>query len=282
MFAHLPWCYGLAAWDGTNWTSLGRGIQDLQDTPDAPSGYPKAYVNSIAVATNGHVFAAGSFVMPTPHGFATNVAEWNGHDWQPLGAGLSGSVSGSFPVMSIALSDTGDLYAGGSFINAGGVPARHLARWDGTRWWSVGTDLANGVNGTVEAVAVHGRDVYVGGSFSEAGGLSAARIARWNGQFWSPLGSGVSNGIQGEVFALACDDTGVYVGGRFGQAGGWPANNLAKWEFAPPPVRAVELHGLVSDDGLPTGGTLNSKWVQVSGPGIAQSGYALDSPSPNR
>jgi RHS repeat-associated protein len=266
-FTNLPWCYGLAVWDGTNWASFDRGVTDLEDNPLVPTAYAHSYVNSIAAAANGNVFAAGSFVMSTPHGLATNIVMWDGAQWSPLGGGLSGGKVGSFPVLSIAVADSGDLYAGGNFTNAGGFAVRNVARWDGSRWWPLGDGPANGVNNTVEALAVHGRDVYVGGSLTEAGGLSASRLAKWNGQFWSPLGSAASNGVYGNVYALAADETGVYVGGIFTKAGGLPANNLAKWEFAPPPALEVQLRGLVTDDGLPTGAPLTRQWTKASGPG---------------
>ncbi len=264
---NLPWCYGMAVWDGTNWVSFDHGLMDLQDSPETPTGYPHGWVNDIAVAPNGHVFAAGSFVLATPRGLAKNIAEWDGIEWTPLGEGLSGTQAGSFPVMSIAVAANGDLYAGGSFTNAGGRAVRRLARWDGAEWRPVGDGPANGMNDIVEAIAIHGRDVYAGGSFSEAGGLPSRAVARWTGEFWSPLGSAAVNGVNGTVYALAVDDSGLYVGGAFTEAGGSPANNLAKWEFAPPPRREVSLTGLVTDDGLPTGGRLDCRWIKVSGPG---------------
>jgi trimeric autotransporter adhesin len=84
-----------------------------------------------------------------------------------------------------------------------------------------------GVNGTVNAVAVSGSNVYVGGYFTKAGTVNATNIARWDGASWSALGPGVNE----EVHAIAVDDYGlVYVGGDFWQAGGVSANCIAKWD----------------------------------------------------
>ncbi len=42
------------------------------------------------------------------------------------------------------------LYAGGGFTTAGGAPASHIAKWDGTTWATLGS----GMNGIVYAFAV--------------------------------------------------------------------------------------------------------------------------------
>src|SRR6185503_18691424 len=61
------------------------------------------------------------------------------------------------------------LYAGGAFTTAGGVSARHVARWDGSSW----TPLGSGTSSTVLALAVHddggGPALYAGGEFTTAG-----------------------------------------------------------------------------------------------------------------
>ena len=123
------------------------------------------------------------------------------------------------------------LYIGGAFVEAGGVPASGIVRWDGSGWYKVG----GGVNGTVEAMAIYddgsGPALYVAGEFTEAGGIPANNIARWNGHHWSALGSGVNNYVR----ALHVFDDGLgggpalYVGGNFNNAGGASASRIAKW-----------------------------------------------------
>jgi RHS repeat-associated protein len=269
--ANLPVGYGLAVWDGTNWGTLGQGIVDLRDTPNSTDPRWKnsqAVVTSIALGRTGEVFVAGDFLMPTPTGVASNIAKWNGEQWTPLSSGLRKS-SGGVHMTAMALTGNGDLYVGGTFTNAGGVALRNVARWDGAQWHPLGQGAFNGVNSSVEALALHGNDLYAGGAFSESGGFTANRIARWNGQFWTPLGAGPSNGVNGLVLALAADDVSLYVGGLFTRAGGLAATNLARWEFPELPKPGVLLHGLVTDDGLPMDSTLALHWTQVSGPGPA-------------
>ncbi|MBK6536285.1 MAG: hypothetical protein IPG09_00450 [Ignavibacteria bacterium] len=74
-----------------------------------------------------------------------------------------------------------DVYAGGSFLGAGGVSANRIAKWNGSSWSALG----NGLNYKVYALEIIGNDVYAGGEFSIAGGQSAKKIAKWNGSEWS-------------------------------------------------------------------------------------------------
>jgi trimeric autotransporter adhesin len=82
-----------------------------------------------------------------------------------------------------------------------------------------------GVNGTVNAIAVSGNNVYVGGYFTKAGTVNATNIARWDGSSWAALGDGVND----EVYAIAVYGTNVYVGGDFSQAGSVSVNYIARW-----------------------------------------------------
>jgi hypothetical protein len=150
------------------------------------------------------------------------------YTWENLGTGVEGVLNGS--VNAIAISGT-DVFVGGSFTDAGGVPgANRIARWDGTSWNALGTGITGGFSPAVYAIAISGNDVYVGGSFTNAGGVTGANyIARWDGTQWHAVG--VANAISGLVYAIAISGTEVYVGGFFFNAGGVTgANNIARWD----------------------------------------------------
>src|SRR5207244_4899063 len=91
------------------------------------------------------------------------------------------------------------LYAGGNFTSAGGLPARNLARWNGTTW----STLGSGANGVVNALTVFddgsgsGPALYATGSFTSVSGVAAHGIAKWNGSTWSALGSGLEGNYYG-------------------------------------------------------------------------------------
>ncbi len=100
-------------------------------------------------------------------------------------------------------------------------------------WNSVTGSGINGVNGTVNVIAINGSDVYVGGSFTSLGDgtTSAKNIAKWNGSSWSVLPVGGSNGVNNTVKAISISGPDVYVGGYFTAFGdGTQVNHIAKWD----------------------------------------------------
>ena len=103
-----------------------------------------------------------------------------GFPWSALGGGLNDAVK------AIAV-EGADVYAGGSFTDAGGnANADGIARWDGAAWQALG----GGLNNTVNAIAVAGSNVYAGGAFTNAGGdPNADYIARWDGSAGHAVGS---------------------------------------------------------------------------------------------
>ena len=126
------------------------------------------------------------------------------------------------PIMAIAVGGNGDIYVGGAFGSAGGVPASRIAKWNGSAWSALGS----GTDNEVLAIAITGSDIYVGGRFTVAGGVTVNHIAKWNGSAWSALGSGTND----RVFAVAVNNNGdIYVGGIFTTAGGTTASRIARW-----------------------------------------------------
>jgi hypothetical protein len=140
----------------------------------------------------------------------------------------SGFACSAYVYTLAALND--DIYVGGAFSSAGGVPANNIEKWDGDKW----TALGEGANGPIRKIAMNRNIIYVGGEFTSIGGVEANGIARYDGDKWSALGSGVT----GYVDAIAFKDNEVYLGGAFSKAGGTTAHNFARWidpTFVPPP-----------------------------------------------
>ncbi|HEX6886091.1 MAG TPA: HYR domain-containing protein [Planctomycetota bacterium] len=138
-------------------------------------------------------------------------------------------------VHALAVFDDGSgpaLYAGGTFLVAGGTPANRIARWDGTAW----TALGSGMNGAVEDLVVHddgsGAALYACGSFTSAGGVAASRVARWDGTTWSALGSGLNSSAYALASVTVGGSTRLYAGGDFSSAGGVAASRIARWDGA--------------------------------------------------
>jgi trimeric autotransporter adhesin len=189
----------IARWDGTSWHALGSGLNDWVYAI-LPHG------NDLYVA--GHFSTAGG--IP-----ANNIAKWDGTNWSSLGSGLSGAP---FNKGGHALAMIGnDLYVGGSFTTAGGIPANHIAKWNGSTWSALGS----GLNDYADKLTINGADLYVGGIFSTAGGVPAKNIAKWNGVSWSgiPTGYPLYNG----GYSLVFSGTNFYVGSGF---------DVARWTGA--------------------------------------------------
>lgn len=214
----------IVKWDGNGWSALGSGLSS--EDPDSP--HP--WVNALAVdGTN--LYVAGYFAKAA--GVAVNnIAKWNGTAWSALGSGIANlDPTSYYEVLALAVSGT-NLYAGGTFTHAGGLPVTSLAKWDGNVWAAVGSDLSDPVfsQAFVYALAASGTNLYVGGDFATAGGVTVNNIAKWNGIEWSALGSGTAGDSWPNVNALAVKGDELYVGGEFTEAGGVAAHHIAKWD----------------------------------------------------
>jgi hypothetical protein len=225
----------IAKWSNGTWSSFGTG------TSNGVS--PTGGVYSLAVSGTT-VYVGGGFTYIGGNQVGYGVARWDGSAWNVMGTTRNpGLNANSFFVYAFSLALVGNnLYAGGTFVEAGDAAAKYIARWDGTAWNAVGAN-ANGVDSDINTVAISGTDVYVGGAFSSVGNVPANRIAKWDGTRWSALletttvgsyngigGSGVTG--RGTVYALAVSGATVYAAGFFAYAGAAAVNNIAKWDGA--------------------------------------------------
>ena len=201
----------------------------------AATGALNYYVYALAVF-GSDLYVGGDFSNAAGIAEADAIAKWNGSAWSALGSNTShddGAVNGH--VSALAVSDS-DLYVGGYFTDAAGLPeADFIAKWNGT-WSALGSNgSGNGaLNNEVDALAVSASGLYVGGDFTDAAGNPKAdRIAKWNGGAWSALGSNGANdgALNSSVYALAVSGGDVYVGGRFANAAGIAkADYVARWD----------------------------------------------------
>lgn len=195
----------LVKWNGSNWVSLGAGIQGGSSSSERVMALSNI---------DGTLFVGGNFTTAGGLG-AKNIAKNTSGTWSAFpGTGIDS------PARAIAVSGS-DVYVGGSFTTAGPLTVNRIAKWNGTAWSALGS----GVIGDVNAIAVAGNKVYVGGNFATIGGVSASRIAAWDGQNWSALGSGVN----GPVHSIVVRGEDIFVGGDFQTAGGTATNRIAKW-----------------------------------------------------
>jgi trimeric autotransporter adhesin len=195
--------------------------------PDGPGPMPAGLV------VGGDFRIAGEVL-------ATNIAFWDGAAWTALGPGITGIVHALAvdPSTASAASPGGHLIIGGAFVNAGGISARRIVRYDGATWSPMGL----GMDTTVLALAVTTppagsppgtpSTIIAGGQFTTAGAALAGRIARWNGQDWEAVGAAAFDGAVRSIAARSADD--FYVGGEFQNVGtptapSTPVSRIARW-----------------------------------------------------
>ena len=99
-------------------------------------------------------------------------------------------------------------------MQAGGVAANHIAKWNGTSWSSIGTGASNGVIPDVLAMTqTTNGDIYVA---CDRITQFYAPLYKWNGTAWTAIGTGLNeviNGLEAELNGK------LYAGGGFTATG---------------------------------------------------------------
>ncbi|MBM7842746.1 Ig-like domain-containing protein [Herpetosiphon giganteus] len=225
-------------------------------------------VYSLAQANN-LLYAAGDFEQFNGV-TARNLVTWNGTHWQAL------NTPASFDWVTIVEADANAVY-----ISDGS----QLARWDGTQWTTIATNVTNisEIEPTIDGV-------YIAGTFSSVAGVNAAKIAYWNGSVWSSLPAM----IDGPINDLEMGVDGLYVGGKFhGLTNGIVSIGILRWDgsawhglnggvqsgyvmqLAATPTRML-LHGPIKQVGNEYESSLIAAWEYGNEPLIrAKTDYAI-------
>ena len=186
---------GIVKFDGTNITSLGTGVQGA--APD---------VFTIAIDSNGYVYAAGAFGTAGGVADTVKIAMWNGTVWAPLSTGLSDEV------YDLAIDNNDNVYIVGAFLNAGDVNGDRVTMWNGAAFVSLGT----GSNNVLRAAELDEfGNLYVGGSCTSLGGVTVGYWGKWNGLKWEALGTGTNNTVRKILYK----DNKIHLSGTFTAAG---------------------------------------------------------------
>jgi hypothetical protein len=230
-----------------------------------------SYLNSLisgavfSLANSGDtIYAAGSFtgIYQSPENCnASFIAMHDGEKWQPLGGEVNNLIK------SVAVSERGNVYAGGRITSAGGKSVGYVAMWDGEEWH----DMKGGVDGNVFRIITDGDRVYIGGSFENAGGEPCEGIACWNeatGEWETDFAADL--GSLPVVMAIASDGDELYIGGMFEIEGVAGATNIAKWDGSQWCAIGGGLDGNVYDMGIDGNATL------IAGGAFSESGSGAE------
>lgn len=246
----------LARWDGAQWSPV-PGLDGTGLELDGLVFHLTVWDDGTGPA----LYVGGRFTM-VGGVVANNIARFDGTAWSALaGAGGEGVVGGDpfVGVGAIHPHNFGDgeaLYVGGRFTTAGGVPANHLARWDGASWSALDGDAL--IDTSVSDLASFAGDLYA--SLNPAG-ASYSGVLRFDGRSWDRVVGPGQEFFSLEVWPLAVFDDGegerLYAGGRFSIREGddLVANGFAwwdghRWQGTGPPGIAFQIGDMLPfDDG---------------------------------
>jgi len=162
----------IAKWDGQQWSALGTG---LGLSSEQMAVYDDGRGPALYVVGGG--WEAGG--VPVNH-----IARWDGQRWEDVGGGLTANPGSPEIVYAAGVFDDGsglELYVSGRFSYAGGVPARGIAKWNGTRWAALGAGLtSNYVHSFTVFNDGRGPALFVAET-SGVGGGGSPGVAQWVG-----------------------------------------------------------------------------------------------------
>lgn len=229
----------VASFDGGAWTAL--------DFDDAMVVYALARTASGVLHAGG---AYGAFDAPS------GVARWTGAAWETVGGGLgqyaTRGVVTDLAVDGEVVDATGCFStAGGLMGDAGAVPSRGVARWDGAAW----TSLDDGEGGAVapwfqpfvcgdegltavwdvphQRLARDGERLFAGGFFAGVDGVLSQSIAVHDGEAWTAQGGDDGLGVGGSLDRVVAAGEGCVVWGLgvFTHLAGEPTGaRVARWD----------------------------------------------------
>lgn len=224
---------GIALWYNGEWHSLGQdsinGVRSAQRTVTGEIIVVPGIVYSMKNYNDMIVF--GGFFNIIGSDTASGVGGWNlvTEEWEVFNNGLSNLDPEDPPYAYSLIQKNNDLYVGGKFIKAGGVPAKGFAKWDGQQWNEVG----EGVNGWIRDMKLDlDGNIYLVGSFDTVGNIHSSGIAKWDGSIWQQVGGGIeplAGSIIPDVRSIEIINNEIYVTGSFTLAGSTGVSSLAKW-----------------------------------------------------
>lgn len=155
----------IVKYDGNNWVNVDYGIY----------GGLGAIVRMVVY--EDELYVAGSIYKSSGNA-GSFIQKWDGSQWKNVGGGVFGSSqdiysNGQIHDMKI---HNGEIYVGGVFKYAGGVPANRIAKWDGSQWCGFGGDF----NNNVTALGFYHDTLFVGcGTMIDS--INVNYLAHWTG-----------------------------------------------------------------------------------------------------
>ncbi|MFK7970130.1 MAG: T9SS type A sorting domain-containing protein [Bacteroidia bacterium] len=202
--------YVLYKYDGVLWTEM--------------SAFPVGGIHYSIASYQGQIYLAGSYPIFNVEG----ITRWDSltNQWLSVGGGMGGLGSGVILDMKVF---QGELYAAGTFDSIGGIHANGLARWNGTRWDSVGNQsllapLPNRRSAYFNCLHSWNNQLAVGGSFEISG---SQYLALWDGTTWSGIPGSPNNEVKEMV---TYNNDLVIFGPAIDSVGNTAIRHIARWD----------------------------------------------------
>ncbi|TNF70247.1 MAG: DUF4347 domain-containing protein [Gammaproteobacteria bacterium] len=211
-------------YDGATWNQLGVNINGEAINDD--------FGISVALSFDGTILAVGA---PRNDGISgvgsdnrghVRLYQWDGSNWNQLGADIDGEAAGDRSGHSVSLSDDGLTVAIGAINNDDGASNGGHVRvytYDGATWVQKGLDIdassANEDFGRSVSISSDGDTVAIGAPVIDATGSGHVEIYRYIGSNWVQLGSNIdgeaSSDQSGNSVSLSGAGNIVAIGAHF-------------------------------------------------------------------
>jgi len=186
----------IGMWDGLAWNALEEGLSG-----EKILALDAVWVTVTVDDVTGNIYAGGSF-KATADGETVlyGTGMWDGLSWHALGEGLLAEDVETDAVRSIVIDGSGNIYAGGEFLqNSSEVIFNNLAKWDGTSWSTFVNPAFSRFTGSGtegdpylihDVYGLQAMKCYSGRHFALNNDINAAGIEEWNGSHGlDPIGS---------------------------------------------------------------------------------------------
>jgi len=223
---------GVACWDGAQWNKLGadstngvtrRLVYEYDTLPNdtlfAGGFVYELFAHSNKVYMGGYFHYAGNKIS---EGFA--VWDITNESWESFNGGLA-SISEYDMAYAYAFeAKDNDIYVGGKFDNAGGVPVKNIAKWDGSNWYALDSidtyavyDLEFDPSGTLFSASFNA---------SDPENISCG-IRKWNGTQWDSLPN--PEGYNASFTRIKFQNNTLYASGTISTNNGYYVAAFAEW-----------------------------------------------------
>ena len=207
--------WGIASWDGSNWDSLGHGIDRF-----ALGNFPPGNTWGMA-HYGGYLYIGGSFTL-TGYDSSLFLSRWDGTNWSAIPGGQPNGVVDDMLVYN------NELYICGVFDSIGNISASGIAKWNGSMWQPIGNNYNFDSTGSVLRMTFYRGNLYVGGVFEDPQG-NTCRLAKWDGVSWQFMTTDLVGGTA-DIHDMEVYNDELYVSGLFyAGVGNKPSNCIMRW-----------------------------------------------------